>query len=141
MITCIHLSPAIFGHMIWPNTSIPEDWDLSSISPVYRKENRSDPDNYHPISFLSIISKLYACHLLEKPLDWLHIYNIIFELQSCKRTPWIIESSPCQWGTVKDQSSNLRLLILEEEQAGFRTWWSTIVQGFILQHLVNKCLT
>ncbi|XP_061472647.1 uncharacterized protein LOC133380093 [Rhineura floridana] len=82
---------------------IPDDWQMAIVVPIYKKGKRADPSNYRPISLLSVISRLYTSHLLEKLSSWLDDENL-----------------------------------LADEQAGFRSGRSTVDQGLVLQHLVEK---
>lgn len=53
------------------DSSLPNDWKISKVVPVYKSGSRSDPSNYRPISLTSIACKLLehiiysqiACHL------------------------------------------------------------------------------
>ena len=48
---------------------IPEAWKIACVSPIPKSCNKSDPENYRPISLLSVLSKL-----LEK-----HVRNLLFD--------------------------------------------------------------
>ena len=37
--------------------TIPQDWRIANVSPVFKKGLRSDPSNYRPVSLTSIICK------------------------------------------------------------------------------------
>ena len=52
----------IFNHSL--NTGIvPSDWKLANITPLFKKGDHSQPNNYQPISLTSIVSKLFE-HIL-----------------------------------------------------------------------------
>ena len=36
----------------------PDDWKIARVSPVFKEDIKSDPNNYRPISVLPIVSKL-----------------------------------------------------------------------------------
>ena len=38
---------------------VPEDWKLSNVSPIYKKGNRNQAENYRPVSLTSVICKLF----------------------------------------------------------------------------------
>ncbi|GJQ82228.1 hypothetical protein Trydic_g8656, partial [Trypoxylus dichotomus] len=39
--------------------NIPEDWELGLITPVYKKGNHKDCNNYRGITLLSRVTKIY----------------------------------------------------------------------------------
>ncbi len=47
----------IFNQSISINI-FPESWKTSLVSPLFKEGSRNDPNNYRPISLLSLISKL-----------------------------------------------------------------------------------
>ena len=51
--------------------SLPEEWKLANIIPIYKKGDISNVENYRPISLLSVISKVLERCVLRKlrPLD------------------------------------------------------------------------
>jgi len=38
---------------------VPEDWKLLNVSPIYKKGNRNQAENYRPVSLTSVICKLF----------------------------------------------------------------------------------
>ena len=54
---------------------IPEDWKVAHVTPIPESHSKFDPGNYHPISLLSVLSKLLEKHvrnLLLTHLDETH---------------------------------------------------------------------
>ena len=54
---------------------IPEDWKVAHVTPIPKSHSKSDPDNYRPLSLLSVLSKLLEKHvrnLLLTHLDETH---------------------------------------------------------------------
>jgi len=39
--------------------SVPDDWKSANISPIFKKGNRNIADNYRPVSFTSLICKMF----------------------------------------------------------------------------------
>ena len=57
----------IFNHSL--NTGIvPSDWKMANITPLIKKGDRSQPNNYQPISLTSIVSKLFE-HILSSNIS------------------------------------------------------------------------
>ena len=38
--------------------TVPLDWSLGSVVPIYKKGNRQEPGNYRPVSLTSVVSKV-----------------------------------------------------------------------------------
>ena len=51
--------------------SIPNDWKLANICPVYKNGKRDQPGNYRPISLTSVVSKILE-HIIVSSM-WIHI--------------------------------------------------------------------
>ena len=45
-------------------------WNCSIISPLHKKGNKSDPDNYRAVAVSSVIGKLFSTILLERLLEF-----------------------------------------------------------------------
>ena len=59
--------------------SIPREWKLANIVPVYKKGEREYTENYRPISLLPITSKVLDRCVLNNVKDWL--YGLVNECQ------------------------------------------------------------
>ena len=55
---------------------IPDDWREASVTPIYKKGNRTDATNYRPISLTSVI-----CNIMEKLLRNALLQHMISEGQ------------------------------------------------------------
>ena len=53
----IHVSIVVFN--VYP-------WNESVITPLHKKGNKSDPDNYRAIAVSSVMGKLFSAILLER---------------------------------------------------------------------------
>lgn len=51
----------------WKTATVPEDWKMSIILPIFKKGDSSDCSNYRGITLLSVVSKVYE-RILEKRL-------------------------------------------------------------------------
>ena len=91
-VTATSITPAVtkLFNILIKTGELPTDWKLALVTPIPKSGDRSDPNNYQPISLLSILSKL-----LEK-----HIYNCIVN--------HVEEQSPIsekQWGFTKGKAT------------------------------------
>ena len=70
----------IFNHSL--NTGIvPSDWKMANITPLFKKGDRSQPNNYRPISLTSIVSKLFEHILSSNIRKHLESNNILHHCQ------------------------------------------------------------
>ena len=61
--------------------SIPSEWKLANLSPIFKKGDRSQPGNYRPISLTSVVGKLLETILRDKIVDFLECHNLIINSQ------------------------------------------------------------
>ena len=54
----------------------PCEWKRSKVTPIFKKGSRQDKDNYHPISVLSVLSKILECHRGQRLLNFLLEYHL-----------------------------------------------------------------
>jgi hypothetical protein len=79
---------AIFTASI--NTGIfPHEWKESRVSPVYKSGARNDPSNYHPISVIPVIAKIFEKIVYEQLYEYLNNYNLLTTCQSGFRSLYI----------------------------------------------------
>ncbi|TRZ06312.1 hypothetical protein HGM15179_020797 [Zosterops borbonicus] len=83
---------SIIYQQFWLTGEVPEDWKLTSVSPIHKKGGKEDPGNYRPVSLTSVLDEgiesfiskfaddtmLGACvdrledrRALQKDLEWL----------------------------------------------------------------------
>ena len=61
---------------------IPPGWKLSIVVPIYKKGDKSAPNNYRPISLLDIAAKMYSKYLLIKLEEWVDENHILYPHQA-----------------------------------------------------------
>jgi hypothetical protein len=61
--------------------SVPIDWKLANITPIYKKGCKEDPANYRPISLTSIIGKLLETIITNYIVDFLETNELIVNSQ------------------------------------------------------------
>ena len=88
--TALSITPAVtkLFNVSLTSGELPSEWKTAHVSPIPKSGDNSNPSNYHPISLLSILSKL-----LEK-----HIVNLL--------TEHLKSHAPLSGGSLK---ANLRL--------------------------------
>ena len=68
------------------NTSIrsgivPQKLKIAKVIPVYKKDERSDPSNYRPISLLSILDKILEKLICKRLVDFLEEHKLFYKYQ------------------------------------------------------------
>ena len=61
-----------FEHLI-----IPREWDLSIITPIFKKVSPSDPKNYQPIALTCIACKIVESLISSELLEYFSSHNLI----------------------------------------------------------------
>ena len=64
----------------------PNSFKLAEVIPVYKSGNRTDPNNYRPISLLSPFSKIFESLIYNQLIKFLNKNNIIYKHQYGFRT-------------------------------------------------------
>ena len=63
-------------------SSFPDCWKVSSVVPVFKNVGeRSKAKNYHPVSLLSVVSKVFEKLVNNKIVDHLEKYGIFSDFQ------------------------------------------------------------
>ena len=58
-------------------STVPLQWKLANVSPIFKKGSRSSPENYRPVSLTSILSKLLEKIVSKQILEHLKANNIL----------------------------------------------------------------
>ena len=64
------------------NGIFPDDWKSARVTPLFKYGERSDIDNYRPISVISIIGKVFERIIYNQLFAYLSDRNILFKHQS-----------------------------------------------------------
>jgi hypothetical protein len=51
---------------VWENEVMPEDWSVAIISPIHKKGNLLDCNNYRGIALMSVVYKIMAAIVKKK---------------------------------------------------------------------------
>lgn len=60
----------------------PDNLKIAKVTPIFKKGDKSDPNNYRPISVLPVISSVFEKHISNCITHFLDKYDIIFHHQS-----------------------------------------------------------
>ena len=81
--TAVEIAPiltVIFQQSLDTGT-VPYDWTVANISPIYKKGDCSTPSNYRPVSVTSICSKLIEHIIFSQVMDHFDSHNILDDSQ------------------------------------------------------------
>ena len=100
---------------------IPEAWKKATISPVYKKSDRSDPANYRPVSLTCISCKILEHIINRHILDHLDKHNILADAQHGFRKRRSCETQlllTCHYlASVVNNSGQVDMLVLDFAKA------------------------
>ena len=60
----------------------PDDWKIARVLPIYKEDNKTNPNNYRPISILPIVSKLIERIVFSQFYAYLMQHNLLTDIQS-----------------------------------------------------------
>ena len=63
------------------NTTIPKDWKIANITPLFKKGSKSDVSNYRPVSLTSIACKMFESIIKDKITSYMDTKNLINDSQ------------------------------------------------------------
>lgn len=63
------------------NTVVPGDWRSANVTPIFKKGQRSRPENYRPVSLTSVISKVFETILRDAIVDHLKRHKLVKDSQ------------------------------------------------------------
>ena len=67
--------------LVWMSQNLPRDWKLSSVVPIPKSGRSHSPDNYRPISLLSVLSKVLEKHIHALIYSHLNQYHPLSDSQ------------------------------------------------------------
>ena len=92
-------SPIVTGRLTFAiNLSIttgifPNAWKRVRVSPIFKKDLQTDPNNYRPISVLPVVSKLIERVVFKQLYEYLNDNNLLTESQSGFRAMFSTETA------------------------------------------------
>ena len=104
------------------NTSkLPDDWLQALVTPIHKKNLKSDPANYRPISLTCILCKIMEHIILSNMWKHLHKHNIILHFQHGFQSALSCESQLIEtvhdWITAIDNKTQIDAILLDFAKA------------------------
>jgi len=60
----------------------PQIWKQANVVPLYKKGDKSNPNNYRPVSLLSVVGKAFEKAVFKHLFNYLRVNNVIYKYQS-----------------------------------------------------------
>ena len=111
-------------------STVPTDWKKAQVTPIYKKNNRSDPNNYRPISILPTISKI------AEKIVFKHVYNFFFEHSLLTREQSCVpgDSTVNQllflyhtFGKAIDENKDIQIIYCDVKKAFEKVWHKGLI--------------
>jgi len=108
------------------SSNIPNDWKCANVVPIYKSGERSDPNNYRPISLLSITSKVMESIINDYVKKHIYGSNLItkhqFGFRSNYSTFDLLTSATQQWENALNKGQEVKVAALDISRAFDRVW-------------------
>jgi hypothetical protein len=104
-------------HQSYNSSTMPNDWSTALVTPVFKKGNKSDPQNYRPISLTCLCCKMMEHIILSHLNKHLSSHNILSPIQhgfrryfSCSTQ---LVSIIHDWASVLNDHNQVDVLMLD----------------------------
>jgi len=123
----------------------PSQWKTASVIPVHKRDSKSNPSMYRPISLLCIISKIMEAavqnqlqkHLLGNQL----ISDRQFGFRPHHSTADILTILTQEWSNSLDRGNEVRLIALDIKGAFDKVWHNGLCSKLMAKGVSGKLLT
>ncbi|CAM4722295.1 unnamed protein product, partial [Lepidochelys kempii] len=68
-------------NLSFKSTSVPNDWRIANVMPIFKKGSRGDPGNYRPVSLTSVPGKLVETIVKNKTVRHIDEHNLLGKSQ------------------------------------------------------------
>ena len=110
---------------------IPSGWKHGRITPVHKSGNKSNPDNYRPISILPIVSKILEKIVNRQLLQHLTANGLLpqrqFGFQPGRSAMDMTAGMTQAWSDALDRGQEVRIVSLDLSRAFDRVWHSGLL--------------
>lgn len=100
---------------------IPHDWKCSKVIPIYKSDKKADPNNYRPISVISIVAKIFERAVYNQLSAYFKYHNLLNKYQSGFRsnhsTVTALIDATNEWFTNLDESLLTAVIFLDLKKA------------------------
>ena len=71
----------------------PNSWKIAKVTPIFKEDAKTDPNNYRPISVLPVVSKLIEIIVFKQLYEYLYSNHLLTESQSGFRPMFSTETA------------------------------------------------
>ena len=90
--------------------SVPKCWQKKRVTPLFKKGNTDDPNNYRRISILPVTMKIFEKVVHHQDVDFLDLSNILRSFQSdfrnvSRRYPLLSQRTSAQSSRIQNETN------------------------------------
>ena len=123
----------------------PSQWKIASVIPIHKRDSKSDPSMYRPISLLCIISKVMEAVINSQLQKYLLGSSLLSDRQFGFRphhsTADILTILTQQWSNSFDKGNEVRLIALDIKGAFDKVWHNGLFSKLSSKGVCGKLLT
>ena len=129
-----------FSHGVFPS-----QWKTASVIPIHKRDSKSNPSMYRPISLLCIISKVMEAVVQNQLQSYLLCNHLISDRQFGFRphhsTADILTILTQNWSNSLDKGNEVRLIALDIKGAFDKVWHNGLCSKLMGKGVSGKLLT